>query len=192
MPWTDSGARTGPHEISLIARIAFSGGDDDAARRIYRKYHMMVFRIGLGQLRNKELADDVVQETFIKLCKQAPRYSPSKASVPGWIVMMANSAATDIRRKWASRSSQPVEEFQLPPQPDNIDQVLTALALDEALGKLRPIYADVVKLYRQDLTLSQIAERLGIPPGTVKSRLAKALDTLGKDLASLRGDDDAL
>lgn len=191
MRWTDSGARTGPHEISLIARIAFSS-DDDAARRIYRKYHMTVFRIGLGRLGNEELANDVVQDTFIKLCKQAPKYDPGKASVKGWITMMAKSTAIDIGRKRAAQPSQPVEEFQLPPQRDNIDQLLTALALDEALGNLRPIYADVINLYREDLTLSQIAKRLGIPPGTVRSRLHKALEALRKDLASLRGDDDAL
>ena len=63
--------------------------------------------------------------------------------------------------------------------------------MDQALDKLPSIYGDVMRLIRDDLTQSEIAERLGIPVGTVKSRTAKALDTLRAELASLQGGDDA-
>ena len=75
---------------------------------------------------------------------------------------------------------------------DTVDQALTVLAVDQALDKLPSIYADVTRLVRDGFTQSEIAGRLGIPIGTVKSRMAKAADTLRAELASLRGSDDAL
>ena len=56
MSWSDSGARTGPHEIGLIARIAARRDSDDAARRLYRKYHMELFRFGVHALYDQGLA----------------------------------------------------------------------------------------------------------------------------------------
>ena len=191
LPWSDSGARTGPHEIGLIARIAARNDPDDAARRLYGKYHLELFRFGVHVLHNQGLAEDMVQETFIKFCQQARNYNPSRGPVRGWLFTMARSVAYDIARRPSSRPFLPVEDFQLPPQYDTVDQALTVLTVDQALDKLPSIHADVMRLVRDGLTHSQIAERLGIPIGTVKSRSAKAADTLRAELASLRGGGDA-
>ena len=190
MSWSDSGVRTGPHEIGLIAKIA-AKNDEDAARRIYRKYRMELFRFGFHVLRDEGLAEDMVQETFIKFCQQARNYDASRGAVRAWLFTMAKSTAYDIARRPSSRPFLPVEDFQLPPQYDRVDQALTVLAVDQALDKLPSIYSDVVGLVRDGFTHSEIAERLGIPIGTVKSRMAKAADTLRAELASLRGGDDA-
>jgi len=188
--WSDSGVRTGPHEIGLIAKIA-AKNDEDAARRIYRKYRMELFRFGFHVLRDEGLAEDMVQETFIKFCQQARNYDASRGAVRAWLFTMAKSTAYDIARRPSSRPFLPVEDFQLPPQYDRVDQALTVLTVDQALDKLPSIYSDVVGLVRDGFTHSEIAERLGIPIGTVKSRMAKAADTLRAELASLRGGDDA-
>ena len=190
MSWNDSGARTGPHEIGLIAKIA-ARNDDDAARRLYRKYRMELFRFGVHALRDQGLAEEMVQETFIKFCRQAGNYDASRGPVRAWLFTMARSAACDIARRPSSRPLLPVEDFQLPPQYDSVDEALTVLTVDQALDKLPSIYADVMRLVRDRFTHSEIAERLGIPVGTVKSRMAKAADTLRAELASLRGSDDA-
>jgi RNA polymerase sigma-70 factor (ECF subfamily) len=190
VPWTDSGARTGPHEIGLIAKIA-AKSDDDAARKIYRKYRMELFRFGFHVLHDEGLAEEMVQETFIKFCQQAGRYDANRGPVRAWLFTMARSAAVDIARRPSSRPFLPVEEFQLPPQYDGVDQALTVLTVDQALDKLPSIYASVMRLVREGFTHSEVAERLGIPIGTVKSRMAKAADTLRAELASLRGSDDA-
>jgi RNA polymerase sigma-70 factor, ECF subfamily len=190
MSWNDSGARTGPHEIGLIAKIA-ARNDDDAARRLYRKYRMELFRFGVHALRDQGLAEEMVQETFIKFCRQAGNYDASRGPVRAWLFTMARSAAYDIARRPSSRPLLPVEDFQLPPQYDSVDEALTVLTVDQALDKLPSIYADVMRLVRDRFTHSEIAERLGIPVGTVKSRMAKAANTLRAELASLRGSDDA-
>ena len=186
MSWSDSGARTGPHEIGLIANIA-AASDDDAARRLYRKYRMELFRFGFHVLHDQGLAEEMVQETFVKFCQQASKYDASRGPVRGWLFTMARSAAYDIARRPSSRPFLPIEDFQLPPQYDSVDQTLTVLTVDQALDRLPSIYADVMQLVRDGFTHSEIAARLGIPIGTVKSRMAKAADTLRAELASLRG-----
>jgi RNA polymerase sigma-70 factor, ECF subfamily len=188
--WDDSGARTGPHEIGLIAKIA-TKKDDDAARRLYRKYRMELFRFGVHVLHDQGLAEEMVQETFIKFCQQARNYDTNRGPVRGWLFTIAKSAAYDIVRRPSSRPLLPVEDFQLPPQYDTVDQTVAVLTVDQALDKLPSIYGDVMRLVRAGFTHSEIAERLGIPIGTVKSRMAKAADTLRAELASLRGAGDA-
>jgi RNA polymerase sigma-70 factor (ECF subfamily) len=191
MSWSDSGARTGPHEIGLIAKIA-AGNDDDAARRLYRKYRMELFRFGVHVLHDQGLAEEMVQETFIRFCRRAGSYDASRGPVRGWLFTMAKSAAIDIARRPSSRPFLPVEDFQLPPQYDSVDEALTVLTVDQALDKLPSIYAEVMRLVRDGFTQSEIAGRLGIPVGTVKSRTAKAAGTLRAELASLRGGGDAV
>jgi len=188
--WSDSGARTGPHEIGLIAKIA-AKKDDDAARRIYRKYRMELFRFGVHVLRDRGLAEEMVQETFIKFCQQAGRYDTRRGPVRAWLFTMAKSAAYDVARRPSSRPVLPIEDFRLPPQYDSVDEALTVLTVDQALDKLPSIYGDVMRLVRDGFTHSEIAGRLGIPVGTVKSRMAKAANTLRAELASLRGGNDA-
>ena len=190
MSWDDSGARTGPHEIGLIAKIA-AKSDDDAARRLYRKYRMELFRFGFHVLHDQGLAEEMVQETFIKFFQRARNYDAKRGSVRAWLFTIARSAAYDVARRPSSRPFLPVEDFQLPPQYDSIEQALTVLTVNQALDKLPSIYADVMHLVRDGFTHSEVAERLGIPIGTVKSRMAKAADTLRAELASLRGSDDA-
>jgi RNA polymerase sigma-70 factor (ECF subfamily) len=189
--WTDdSGARTGPHEIGLIASLA-AKKDEDAARRLYRKYRMELFRFGVHVLGDEGLAEEMVQETFAKFWQRAASYDPARGEVRAWLFTMARTTAYDIARRPSSRPLLPIEDFQLPPQYDSVDQALTVLTVDQALDKLPSIYADVMRLVKDGFTHSEIAERLNIPIGTVKSRTAKAADTLKAELASLRGGADA-
>jgi RNA polymerase sigma-70 factor, ECF subfamily len=186
---TDTGARTGPEEIGLIAKLA-ARGDDEAARRLYRKYRMELFRFGVHVLHDQGLAEDMVQETFIRFWSRSGTYDPSRGSVRAWLFTMAKSAAVDIARRPSSRPFLPIEDFQLPPQYDTVDQILTVMTVDQALDMMHPIYSDVMRLVRDGFTHSEIAERMGIPVGTVKSRSAKAAVILKAALASLREEGD--
>ena len=70
--WSDSGARTGPREMGLIAQIA-ARNDEEAARRIYLKYHIELLKFGVHVLRDNGLTEEMVQETFIRFCQRARR-----------------------------------------------------------------------------------------------------------------------
>jgi RNA polymerase sigma factor (sigma-70 family) len=188
--WDDSGARTGPQEIGLVAGIA-AGNDEDAARRLYRKYHDELFRYGVYWLRDHGLAEEMLQEAFIKFWRRAGTYDPRRGTVRQWLFKMAKTTVVDIARRPSSRTFLSVEDFQLPPQDDRTDQALMAIAVGQAVDKLPSIYRDVMRLVADGLTQSEIAERLGIRLGTVKSRTATAAHTLRTELASLRGGDDA-
>jgi hypothetical protein len=74
--WSDSGARTGPHEIGLIARIASRNDSEEAARRLYRKYCRELSRFGVHVLRDQGLAKEMVQETFICWKLSTARWVP--------------------------------------------------------------------------------------------------------------------
>ena len=152
---------------------------------------MELFRFGSHVLRDQGLAEEMVQETFIKFCQQARNYDPGRGPVRAWLFTMARSVACDIARRPSSRPFLPVEDFHLPAQYDSVDEALTVLTVDQALGKLPSIYADVMRLVRDGFTHSQIAGRPGIPIGAVKSRTAKAAGPLKGELASLRGGADA-
>jgi RNA polymerase sigma-70 factor, ECF subfamily len=191
LSWSDSGARTGPQEIGLIAEIAASN-DQEAARRIYLKYHMELLRFGFHILRDQGLAEEMVQETFVKFWQRAGSYDANRAPVRAWLFTMARSTAYDIARRPSSRALFPIEDFQIPHQYDSVDDALTILTVDQAIDKLPEIYRNVIRLARRGFTHSEIAEGLGIPIGTVKSRMAKAADLLRPELASLRGGGNAL
>ena len=85
--------------------------------------------------------------------------------------VIARSVAADIRKRPSSRPLMPVDDADVPPASDNIDQILDSMVVREALDTLGRAHADVIRLAQQEgLTQSQIAERLGLPLGTVKTR----------------------
>ena len=184
-----SPTRISEEEAQLLGQI--TGQDDDAARRLYHKYRSELFRFGVSVLRDQRLAEEMVQETFIKLVQQEGRYDAKRGPVRNWLFTMARSVAYDIARRPSSRPLLPVEDSQLPPQYDSVDQALTVLTVDQALDKLPSIYGDVMRLVRDGFTHSEIAERLGIPVGTAKSRMTKAANMLRAELASLQSAPDA-
>ena len=170
-------------DAQLLGEIARKA-DDDAARRLYRKYRMELFRYGVHVLHDQGLAEEMVQETFITFCQQASNYDANRGPVRAWLFTIARSTAHDIARRPSSRPLLPVDDFELPSQSDDTDRALTVLIVNQALDKLPSIYRDVMRLVRDGFTHSEIAERLGIPIGTVKSRTAKAADTLRAELKS--------
>jgi RNA polymerase sigma-70 factor (ECF subfamily) len=144
---SDSGVRTGPHAIGLIARIAVRSGDD-AARRLYRKYRMELFRFGVYVLHDQGLAEEMVQETLIRFCPRASDYAAGRGPVRGWLFAMARSAAIDIARRRSSWPFLAAEDFQVPPRYGTVGEALATLTVGQALDKLRSICSDVMRLVR--------------------------------------------
>ena len=165
-------------EADLVARIA--AGDVEApVAQLYRRYGKRLYRFGVQQLGNEGLAEEMVQETFVRLWRAAGRFDAERSGVGTYLYVIARSVAADIRKRPSSRSLMPVDDVDLPPIPDDVDQILDSMVVREALDVLGRGHADVIRLaHEEGLTQPQIAERLGLPLGTVKTRTFHGLRAL--------------
>ena len=165
-------------EADLVAQIA--AGDVEApVAELYRRYGKRLYRFGVQALGDNGLAEEMVQESFVKLWRSAERFDAQRGSVGAFLFVIARSTAADIRKRPSSRPLVPVEETQVPAQPDSVDQILDSLIVREAFETLGPGHAQVLQLAQEEgLTQSQIAERLGLPLGTVKTRTFHGMRTL--------------
>jgi RNA polymerase sigma-70 factor, ECF subfamily len=175
---TDEEDRSPAEEAELVAQIA--AGDAGApVTELYRRYGRRLYRFGVQVLGNNGLAEEMVQDCFVRLWRSAGQYDPRRASVGTFLFVIARSAALDLRKRPSSRELLPLEEVYTPPQFDNVEQVLDSLIMREALDTLSVAHRQVLRLaYDQDLTQSRIAERLGLPLGTVKTRMFHAMRAL--------------
>jgi RNA polymerase sigma-70 factor, ECF subfamily len=167
---TDAADRPAAEEADLVAQIA-AGDVGRPVAALYRRYGKRLFRFGVQQLGNEGLAEEMVQEAFVRLWRTAGRFDAEKSSVGTYLYVIARSVAADIRKRPSSRPLMPVEDVDMPPIPDNVDQIVDSMVVREAFETLGPAHADVIRLAQgEGLTQSQIAERLGVPLGTVKTR----------------------
>jgi RNA polymerase sigma-70 factor, ECF subfamily len=176
----DDDAREEAQLVSLIA-----GGDlCEPMEELYRRYAGKLYWFGLHLLGNAGLADELVQECFLRLWRTAGRFDTSRGTVSAYMFVIGRSIATDLHRRPSSRPLLPVEDAQVPPQPDRADRIVESLMVRDALNSLTPAHRAVLMLcHAEGLTQSQIAQRLGLPLGTVKTRMYHGLRALKAALA---------
>ena len=157
-------------EADLVAQIA--AGDVGAPlAALYERYGRRLFRFGMQHLCDQGLAEEMVQETFVRLWRTAARFDAEKSRVGTYLYVIARSVAADIRKRPSSRPLMSVEDTDVPPIPDSADQILDSVIVREAFDALGPAHAAVIRLaHEEGLTQQQIADRLGLPLGTVKTR----------------------
>ncbi len=136
-----------------------------------------VFRVANGILRNPSLAEDAVQETMIKAWQSLPRFR-GDASLRSWVLAIAHNTSISMLRRRRERVMDPLD---LPDRPGGIDPARTSTALadlavlKEALGRLDELSRSVVVLREvEGLSYQEIADALGVPVPTVKTRLLRA------------------
>jgi RNA polymerase sigma-70 factor (ECF subfamily) len=174
---------TAAQEADLVAQIV-AGEVEVPVRDLYRRYGKRLYRFGIQVLGDNGLAEEMVQETFVRLWRTAGQFDLSRGSVGAYLFVIARSTAADIRKRPSSRPLVPFEEAQVPPQADRVDQILDAMIVREALETLGPGHAQVLRLAQEEgLTQSQIAERLGLPLGTVKTRMFHGIRAMRSALA---------
>ena len=121
----------------------------------------------------------------MRLWRSAHRFDPDRSSARTFVYTLARRAAVDL---WRRSSRSPVATAARPEQEDAVggaafDELVARLDVGEALAALTPLHREVLELqYHADLTQTQVAERLGIPLGTVKSRTLYALRSLSAEL----------
>jgi RNA polymerase sigma-70 factor, ECF subfamily len=169
-------------EADLVARIA-AGDVSDPMAELYQRYSGRLYRYGLQALGDAGLAEEMVQESFMRLWRNAGQFDASRGSVAAYLIVIGRSVAADVRKRPSSRPLDPLEETLLPPQRDSVDEILSSLVVREAVDSLRPAHRQVLMLAEAGLTQSQIAARLELPLGTVKTRTFHALRALRATLA---------
>jgi RNA polymerase sigma-70 factor (ECF subfamily) len=174
-------ATTGPgvavrSDAALLAELA-SGDRGEPVRELFRRYAPRLYGLGVQLLSDRGLAEELVQETFVRLWRSAAAFDPAKGSPESFIFTVARRLAIDL---WRRPSSRPLDaEASPPPTEDQVDRVLNRLGVREALATLSDAHREVLELsYREQLKQAEIAARLGIPLGTVKTRTYHALRAL--------------
>ncbi|TYK53107.1 sigma-70 family RNA polymerase sigma factor [Actinomadura decatromicini] len=176
-----SGTTGGFRNLVRFPRPSPDSDDEQIAAELYREYHRpltsFVMRLTAG---DRQWAEDVVQETFIRAWKSADRLDSSTGSLMPWLATVARRIVIDNRR---SRDLRPPEVGDQAlahlPIADEMESLLHKVVVAEALNALSAPHRDVLtETVLRDRSVNQAAEVLGIPVGTVKSRVYYALRAL--------------
>lgn len=124
-----------------------------------------------------------MQDTIVRLWRSADRYDGARGSVRTFVYAIARNVAADLRRRRASRPLDTRDEVTHDPAHEPHDQLVLGLEVRDALSALSDKHREALELgYDHDLSQSQIAERLDVPLGTVKTRTFHALRELKAEL----------
>lgn len=162
----------------LLSRVA--EGDEAAFRRLYERYATRVFRYALTILRDRHLAEEVVQESMVAVWNGARTFRGT-SQVSTWIFGIARNQAHALLRREARGARTPNEPLVLP---DPAGEVEREDRVRLAVDRLPPEQREVVFLaFYEGLSYREIAQMLGVPEGTVKSRMYYAKRNLAEVLA---------
>ena len=175
----------------LVDRVC--QGDLEALGELYGKYRMQVFRTALAITRNRETAEDILQEVFLRLYRNAERVDTSLALAPWLYRVTANLCYSHLSRqnRWLTTLEDVIESIAAPPSracPERqAEQSELQAIIQQAINLLSPNHQIVIVLhYLAGLSLKEIANILEIPEGTVKSRLHYGRENLRCQLEESR------
>jgi len=161
----------------------FLAGDESALEAIYRRYSSLIFSVAMRSLGDVTEAEDVVQKVFVAAWTSRHNYKPERASLPAWLLGITRYKVVDAhqaRGKQRRIQTELAVNFHAPPEP--VD-VASRLIIAEEIARLDDVPQRVLRLaFYEDLTHAQIAERLQLPPGTVKSHIRRSLIKLKRRL----------
>jgi RNA polymerase sigma-70 factor (ECF subfamily) len=178
-------------EAFLLARAR--GGDLAAFEEIVRRYQRRVYGVALRIVRSHAAADDVAQEAFVRAWRSLDRFEIGRPFGPWVCRIAANLAVNHVRSPLAREDPLPEDgERTAAPASDPLGSLLDAEAqevLERALGSL-PAEQRAVFVLRtvEEMSYREIAEALGLSPGTVMSRLFRARERLARSLAPYLGE----
>jgi RNA polymerase sigma-70 factor (ECF subfamily) len=161
---------------------AFAGREPAAADELYRRFASRVYGLGIVMLGGDAPAQDLVQDTFVKLWRSADRYDPRRGKLETWVLLVARSLAIDALRRRVlearvlERSSAP-REVSDEPGPDQLAETadLSERARRAMAGLTDGQRAALELAYFGGKTSAEVAELEGIPLGTAKTRIRTAL-----------------
>ena len=155
-------------------------------RALYAEHGGLLLGYATRLTGDRQHAEDVVQETFVRAWRHADSLDDERGSVRAWLFTVARNLVTDRAR---ARGARPREVFVEPAERtearDHAEEVANAILIAEALRSLSPEHRDVlVEVYFRGRTATEAGQALGVPPGTVKSRVHYALQALRSNLGA--------
>ncbi len=165
-----------------IARIA--NRDPDALKYVYRHTSAKLFGVCLRILNDREEAEDVLQDVYLSVWNKADRFDPEKASPITWLVAMARNRSIDKLRARGGRVMAGVEEAEALPDSAPLASTLVEtdedrLRLNGCIDQLDPKQAGAVRTaFFEGVTYDALAQKIGVPLGTMKSWIRRSLISL--------------
>ena len=191
-----------PRELDADQHLmrSFASRDPGAAEALYGRFAGRIYGLGLVMLGNEAAAQDLVQDTFVKLWRSAERYDRSRGKLETWVLLMARSLAIDaIRRRvlearTLEQAERPSEADQRPGPDERAVTVDLTERARRAMSSLPSEQRAALELaYLGGKTSAEISDLEGIPIGTAKTRIRAALlrlrETLAPDIESAMGVD---
>jgi RNA polymerase sigma factor (sigma-70 family) len=177
--------------VDREVRARFRAGEPEAVAAVYREYGRLVFAVAHRVLNDRGLAEEATQQTFVKAWRAADRLDDEREMTP-WLASICRRVAIDIQRREALRTAAPLEAV-----PESDPALISAAASVEDMHNVWEVRAavshlpaderEVVRLQHfEGMTQAQMAERLGVAVGTVKSRSFRAHQRLAAALGHLQ------
>jgi RNA polymerase sigma-70 factor (ECF subfamily) len=177
-------------DARLLARIA--ARDERAVEELYGRFGGPLYSLALQVTRSDRSAQDVVQEVFIAVWRDAGRFDAARGALSSWLFSLARHKAIDlVRREMTVRKHTAEVDLSFHEAPDDVDHETWLRArrqrVLEAMDQLSDIQREAIQLaFFSGLTHVEVAERLSIPLGTAKTRIRSALlrmrDLIGTSL----------
>jgi RNA polymerase sigma-70 factor, ECF subfamily len=174
------------HDYDLAVR--FRDGEPDAIRDVYRLFSGPIFALSRSMLADREHAHDAVQQTFLQAWRAADRFEPDR-SLSAWLYQICRRVCIDRYRR-ERRTAEAITATgsldEVSTDGPTMEQTWTSFEVRRAIESLPRLEREIVKLsHLEGWSMSQIAERLQVPIGTVKSRSHRAHRRLLESLAHL-------
>lgn len=180
-------------EVALLGRVR--DGDATALSDLYGRFGGPLYSLAYQIVRDAGAAEDIVQEVFMAVWRDAGRFDPAKGSPAGWLFALARHKAIDLLRRETTARSRSVEvDLTLEPAADDVEHAAwIGIQRDRTLEGLRQLpeaQREALELaFFGGLTHVEVADRLGIPLGTAKTRIRAGLlrlrDILGDSLSEV-------
>jgi RNA polymerase sigma-70 factor (ECF subfamily) len=187
--------------VPLLLALEFGETDPDLAGRIkrrdpqamadlYDRYGRLAYSVILRIVRDREMAEDLVQETFLRVWTRVQAFDSERGALGPWLLAVARNRAIDYIRSAdgrMARSAFEIVEMENPALFANLEKEIVtsdqARRIREALGKLNPNQRTVIELaYFEGLSQTEMAQKMGQPLGTIKTWVRTALKNLRDEL----------
>lgn len=195
VPGTGSSLPAGPEsddDVTLMRRVR--DRDERALEALVRRFERPLYSLAYRVAGSDRFAEEVVQEVFVAVWREADRYDPARGAVSSWLLTMTRFKAIDILRRETGAKRRTVEvDLSLRPAQDDVHEETWSRtrgdAVRSALAELSDAHREAVTLaFFDGLTHVEVAEALAIPLGTAKSRIREGLLRLRRVLGESLSD----